>query len=321
MLQYAHTQTLKTFDLSERDKDVYTNSSISNTKPNPIQTSHGQTNVEYLASRIVIFVMTRYRIKMNLKELPDFVQKILIQIIENNGFSDYSVEIGSGSQAGDGFLSKLYKFTITEEKHDKILVLVCKLAPLNKIHRKEFFSDILFNREALFYDKLMPIFDNFQVGKNVPEDNQFQSYPKCYGSLIDDENEQYTIILEDLRPQGYEMWNKAQPSPIENVRLAMRELGKFHGLSVAMKNQKPTEFSEFKQVTNAYIVFLQSKNVRGAHYAAYDRAIESLKNEDHRNIMHHIKDNLLAYVEDCFDDRASERFGVLCHGIVVNLKY
>lgn len=274
-------------------------------------------NVEYSRSNQsccdLSCVNNSFKINMSLIELPSFVQELLFALIEDNGFKDYSVKIEPGSKAGDGFLSKLFKITFKEA--DTILVLVCKIAPLNKTHRKEFFSDILFKREALFYDKFMPIFEKFQREKNIA--TMFQTYAKCYATLIDDVNEQYTIILEDFRHTGFQMWNKAKPSPIENVRLAMRELGKFHGLSVALKDQKPAEFLEFKQTKNVYRTFLQSQNVRNAHFTAYDRAIDSLRSEKHKNIMRHIKDNLLAYVEDCFDDEAADLFGVLCHGMIL----
>lgn len=93
------------------------------------------------------------------------------------------------------------------------------------------------------------------------------------------------------------MWNKSKPSPIENMLLAMRELGKFHGLSIAMKNQNPRDFAEFKKVTDIFRVSCQSKNVLDMYHVSYDRAINSLKSEDHQNIMRHIKTNLLAYME------------------------
>lgn len=111
------------------------------------------------------------------------------------------------------------------------------------------------------------------------------------------------------------MWNKSKPSPIENMLLAMRELGKFHGLSIAMKNQNPRDFAEFKKVTDIFRVSCQSKNVLDMYHVSYDRAINSLKSEDHQNIMRHIKTNLLAYMEDCLGAKAAEPFGVLNHGI------
>lgn len=248
-------------------------------------------------------------------ELPNFAKKLLESTARDNGFRDYSVQIKSGSQAGDGFASEIFSIAITENKSEKRLDLVCKVAPLNKNKRKEFMAEVVFDREASLYDKLMPIFAQFQKEKNVPEADQFLSYPKCYATIADIESEHFAIILEDLRPQGYRMWSKVKPSPIENVRLAMRELGKFHGLSVAMKDQRPQEFAEFKKMKDILKTAIQSENILNMFTSTFDRASSSLKSEDHKNIMRHIKDNITKYLDDCLNDEEADQFGVLCHGI------
>lgn len=248
--------------------------------------------------------------------LPDFVQNLLKQISVENGFSDFSVQIESGSQAVDGFNGTMFRVTINDSKSDRKLDLVCKVAPPNENHRKEFLSGISFIREELFYNKLMPILAKFQDEKHVPIEKQFRAYPKCYASIANDDSEEYAIILEDLRPLEFKMWNKTKVTPIEIVRLTLHELGKFHGVSVAMKAQRPQDFIQFKQITDLFIVSCQTKNLLEMYHASYDRAIKSLRNENHKNIMRHIKDNILAYAKDCLSGEAAERFGVLNHGIL-----
>lgn len=255
-----------------------------------------------------------FSLEMSSNGLPDFAQKLLDPIAKDNGFNDYSVQIKCGSQAGDGFASEIFSITITENNSDKRLDLVCKIAPQNKNYRKEFMSELLFSREALLYDRLLPIFEKFQNERNVPITDQFHSYPKCFGTVADMENEQFAIILEDLRPKGFKLWSKVKTSPIENVRLAMQELGKFHGLSIALKDQKPEVFDEFKGATDLLKIFFQSKNSQIMFNNSYDRAINSLKNEDHKNIVRHIKSNLMAYLDSCMTGGDSDEFCVLGHG-------
>lgn len=252
---------------------------------------------------------------MSSNELPDFVGDLLKLITKEHGFVNYSVEVKCGSQAGDGFTSQLLCIIVTEDTSDKRLDLVCKMAPLDKNYRREFYSELMFSREALLYQKLLPIFAEFQDEKNVPENERFVSYPKCYATKIDEQKEQFAIILEDLRPRGFKLWDKAIPSPIANARLTMQELGKLHGLSIAMKDQKPKEFEEFKKVKDVMKLCVQSNSIRKFFDSAFDRAINSLKSEEHRNIMTHIKSNFVAYVEDCLNDDDSNEFGVLCHGM------
>lgn len=251
--------------------------------------------------------------------IPDFVQVLLDRIIAENGFSDYRMEIKQGSQTGDGFLSELSSITIAEHnKSDKKLDIVCKIAPLNKNRRQEFFSHLVFDREAIFYTKVMPSFAKFQQEKNVPRIDQFVSYPKCYAAICDDENEHYVIIMEDLRPQGFEMWNKAIPAPIENMHLIMRELGKFHGLSIAMKDQRPDEFADFTKLADISETFFQSKNMQSMFDASFDRAIKALKKEEHKNIMRAMKSDTLGHFRSCLNKEISCRFGVVSHGIFIS---
>lgn len=251
---------------------------------------------------------------MDHKNLPNYVYELLTKIANLNGFTDYSVHVNDGSQPGDGFSSSLFRTSISENKSDKKLDLVCKVVPSSKKHRQEFFSDNAFKNEARFYHKLMPILAKFQENKNLSKHDQFLAYPKCYGSIIDDEHERYVIILEDLCPFGFEMWNKAKPTSIENVRITMHELGKFHGLSFALKDQKPDEFAEFKQIKNIYREAFQSEKVQGMFLNVLDHAIHLLKNDEHKTIVQHVKCNIERYSEDCLNDEVSDRFGVLCHG-------
>lgn len=247
--------------------------------------------------------------------LPSYIQSLLDQIIEKNGIQNYSIEIKQGSQVGDGFMSELSCIKIkNNDNSEKNLEIVCKIAPLNANRRKEFFSNLVFSRESYFYTKVMPAFVEFQSEKNVPTTNQFCAVPKCYAAISDDDTEQYVIMMEDLRPFGFKMWNKAKAAPIECMRLVMRELGKFHGLSIAMKDQKPKEFAEFKKLNDISQIFFQSTNMQGMFDASFDRAINALKNENHKDIMRSLKKNTLVHFQTCLNDEVTNRFGVVSHG-------
>lgn len=251
---------------------------------------------------------------MNFSDLPKFIQNLLNEIVIEENFSDYSMKIKSGAEPGDGFSCELISVIISDNLSDKRLDILCKIAPFDEIQRKDFLSHILFNREALFYNELMPIFVKFQNEENVPKTDQFLSIPKCFKTVSDDEQGQYAILMEDLRPQGFKMCNKFTTLPIDNLRLAMRELGKFHGLSVAMKHQKPNEFAQFKRVTDIVKIFTQSANMKQTFDKFFDRAIQSLNNEMHKDIMRDIKVNFQAYLDYCIRNETTSRFGVLSHG-------
>lgn len=175
--------------------------------------------------------------------------------------------------------------------------------------------DVAFSREVAFYTKLMPCFAKFADEKHLTKNDQFLTYPKCYASTIDDENEQYAIILEDLRPQGFKMWDTLKISQLENVQFAMRELGKFHGISIASKDQMPKKIAEFEQFTDIIRISLKSKNMQNMYLKSYDHGIASLESENHKIILGDIKENFLTYFDELLNEESATHFGVICHGI------
>lgn len=249
------------------------------------------------------------------KKLPEYVNELFTKIAQENGFTrSFSMEISTGSELGDGFSSEIFRITMSDEGKVEKLHLVCKIAPSNVNFRREFLLDENFRREALFYENFMPILAKFQEEKQLPFDDQFRAYPKCYGTIIDDVNERYVIVLEDLKSFGFKMWSRAKPTTIENARMTMRELGKFHGLSMAMKQQMPNEFDAIKKVKSFDEYRLKSQHIVNMIQDSYEQAINALRNPNHKSILRHFQNNIRQSILHCFDEKAIDRFGVLCHG-------
>lgn len=250
-----------------------------------------------------------------LSKIPDYVQEILANIAQENGFSEYLLEVNPGCKPGDGFLSELFRVKIYDkENNNKKLELVCKIGPSNENNEMDTFTVTAFKNEALFYAKIMPTFAKFQEEKNLPKDEQFRSLPKCYATLVNEELKRYVIVLEDLRPYGFQMWDKFKLTPIENLRLIMCELGKFHGVSIAMKDQRPDDFAVVKQARDMLKISFETETIREMFKSGFDLSINSLKKEQHKTVMRNLKDNMLKYVEDCLNAEKTDDLAVLCHG-------
>lgn len=251
--------------------------------------------------------------RMAKKDLPKYVEELLERTVRRIGAEDYSIWINQ-AQPGDGFTSEIFSASIVQHSNDQKFDVLCKVAPINEIHRQVFSVDELFRREVHFYNELMPMFEAFQNEKNLLKSDQFLSYPKCYAAVAEDDSQQYAIIMDDLRSQQYRMWDKSKSPLIENLKLTLSELGKFHALSIALKDQKPNLFEECKKVKDFRRTLYNTKNMLGMVNAMFDRAINSLKCHDHKNAMRQIQQNFIIYLNDCLDDVVSDRFGVLCHG-------
>lgn len=256
---------------------------------------------------------------MSTANIPDYIHKVVDEIAQNHNFSNFRTVITPSSVSGYG--SDMFSIKVNESGSDNQLCILCKLAPAEESRRRECISKIIFKREALFYDKIVPIFAKFQDEKNVPKQNQFSSYPKCYATVIDDKSESYAILMEDLQPHNFNEWEKPNATPIEHLRLMMRELGKFHGLSFALKDQRPEEFAEFKKLSDTLRDFIQSEIVQKLFNDSFDLAISSLKLDEHKNIVCDIKNNLMPHLEFCVDNETTDRFGVISHGILNIFKF
>lgn len=252
--------------------------------------------------------------EMSKRELASYAHRLLNKIAKEHGFRNYTIQEVCVSQPGESVAGEIFRILISETKNDKRLQLVCKVPPFDKQLFNELNLSVAFEREILFYSQLMPAFVKFQKEKNLQENEQFRCYPKCYGTWMDGEKEEYAIVLEDLRPRGFKKVEKSKLLQSEQLHLAMIELGKFHGLSFAMKDQKPNEFCEYQKLTDLSITLCQSLSMQTAFENAFDRAIDSLKNEEHKNIMRHVKGHFLLYSMDCFDAKCSDSFKVVGHG-------
>lgn len=249
-----------------------------------------------------------------LKNLPTYIDDLLTKIAHENAFKKFTAQINQGSKPGDGFGGEILSVVILDNDGDKRLNLVCKIAPFSQNRRAEMSSSLFFRNEAIWYERFMPIFEKFQTEKNLSLSDQFRCSPKCYATLIDDENERYVIILEDLRPMKFEMWNKAELPPIENLRMTLCELGKFHGLSYALKDQRPNEFEQFKLPHYARLELLKSDVMKKMTAQSIDSTVDTLKCSEHKNIARYLLSNIVNCLTEYYEEGANSGFGILCHG-------
>lgn len=256
-----------------------------------------------------------------MSELPNYLLTILDEIAKKEGFFNYTTVTRPGSNAGDNFLGELISVALkgkrwdnNKSQTDDTLNLLCKLAPSNPKRRIEFLSSLFFGRETSFYNDVCSKFVNFQNEKGLSKEDQFLSFPKCYAAMADDAKEQYAIVMQDLRFAGYEMWPKNKPVPVENIRLVMKELAKFHAISFVMKDQRPEEFANYTKLDDISKYFFARENMKNMFGTCFDRAIKALRNPEHQKIYLDLKGNTFKYFDSCLNEKVSEKFGVITHG-------
>lgn len=249
--------------------------------------------------------------------LPDYITKALHKIAKQANFVSYDFDTKSATNHGDNFGGSLLAVTVngtcTVDGKDvpKALHLVCKLTPTNENRQEVFISKLAFEREIYVYAKLLPILVAFQREKGLSDDESFLVFPKIYASEVDTETGAFILIMENLRAKNFEMWSKDRAIPLEHELLVMNELGKFHGISIAMKDQRPTEFAQFKKLTDIFGVFLQGK-MKSFIYKSIKQATDVLVNPKHKQIMENF--DHVSSIERLFSSEYSDKFGVISHG-------
>ncbi|CAH1101896.1 unnamed protein product [Psylliodes chrysocephalus] len=162
------------------------------------------------------------------------VQKGLIdKIAKENGFNDYELTTNKGTEKGDNFLGILTTVTIKNGK-DK-LELILKSAHQNEVFRKAAALRAAYLREIYLYENILTEFKKYQEIHNVVD--VFDNYAKIYGSSTVEESE--CLIMENLKTQGYQLWNKQQPMNSEHISAVLKGYAKFHGTCMAMKHKNP----------------------------------------------------------------------------------
>lgn len=252
--------------------------------------------------------------------LPEHITNRLHKIAKSEGFSDYKIETKAGSNHGDNFLGVMTSVTLTGTRglngksRAEELHLIIKLPPSNETRQKNFKTDLVFDREVYMYSKVLPAFVRFQQEKGLSEADSFLSFPKVYSCEEDFENNTYILIMEDLRPKNYQMWPKEKTVPLNHELLVMKELGKLHGISFAMKDQRPNEFDEFKGIKDTLSELVLHGKMRSFMNKSIERAANVLKNPEHKKLMLNFRKTYVETIDDFLAGPLSKEFGVINHG-------
>uniref|UniRef100_A0A182VRI2 CHK kinase-like domain-containing protein n=1 Tax=Anopheles minimus TaxID=112268 RepID=A0A182VRI2_9DIPT len=146
---------------------------------------------------------------------------------------------------GDAYLSELYRIQLTGEPNEPdrepmVVNVVVKTIPKNVGRRNTFRSADFFRNEANFYNVVLKELYRFQDSRNPK--NPFKDIDRCFVAYTDGVND--FIAMDDLGQYGYKTASRAKGVGLEECQRCMRALGRFHALSLAMKEQEPDRFHE-----------------------------------------------------------------------------
>lgn len=151
------------------------------------------------------------------------------------GSESETYEVSPGAPIGANWISSVYRITVSNQRPSSYFI---KCLPASEARRTAMQSSVFFKNEARFYSRVLPEFVKFQEDKCLT--SPFHSVAKIYH--ISEE----MIVMEDMKARGYIMLDKKQSLDMPHICLVLKELGRFHGLSIAVKNQNPQKFADLK---------------------------------------------------------------------------
>lgn len=260
---------------------------------------------------------------MPFEGLPDFVADHLQRIAKQQGFVDgYEVKHESASKVGDSYNAdllsiKLLGYRSTNGSVDLVqneLALICKIQPKNVGRRENCGSAILFRQEVYMYKVLLPALAAFQQEHEVPADIAFTCFPKCYVAIHEEGSSDSVIILEDLRASGFEMWNKKKPTEFEIVRLLMEQIGRFHGLSIAIRHRDPEVFKNILNMPSILTDLATTPGLSMLLQLSFTQTLSLMDNaEDLQSVAGLATDCMKIFLDGVNAERLGN-YGVLSHG-------
>ncbi|XP_026472445.1 uncharacterized protein LOC113376659 [Ctenocephalides felis] len=250
--------------------------------------------------------------------LPKHVVKLIEETTQELGLKKWEYYIEPGSKKGDNYIGLIYRVIVTGLNFKGATVklsLIAKLAPENEIRREKYQVEDCFAREKLTYESVLPEMTKIQKQQNISSDDRFISDMKCY--RISTEKGKECILMEDITTKGYQMWDRNKPLDLDHAVLAMQQLGKFHAISFALKDQKPELFKKFSNLED--VVFSNEEYFTDLipYFNLFiDKAIDTLDDNEigARDKMQEFKKHFMKIMFDGVKASLAEPYAVVCHG-------
>lgn len=240
----------------------------------------------------------------------DLIAYHIHEIAKREGFVEYKFETKAGSNDGDNFLGIMTAITLRGTKIGQITIeelhLLCKTPQAIGKNR-------LFRREIYVYSKLLPAFVEFQRDHGLSDTDRFLLFPKVYACEANETNGTYILIMQDLRAEHFKMWPREDTLPLDHQLFILRELGKLHGISFAMKAQRPQQFDQFKCLRDES--FEDDLRLKAGTFIKMEieRAVNALNDVRHKRMMERFQCTYPKMVHEYILGEMSDEFAVITH--------
>jgi Holliday junction resolvase-like predicted endonuclease len=243
------------------------------------------------------------------------IKSWLEMVLKKENLINISVNILGTSEKGDGYMGDIifvFVSGVREDGFTKEYNLALKCSKRSPALRNSLSIMHIYLNEIFVYNEIFPNFIKFQRSKGIRE--VFDSFPKCYGMFRGEDVE--VLVLEDLKKSGYELWPRKEPLKRKHIDLVVNEHGKFHAISVVMKEQQPDKFQAMVHVLEENLMKLSGAGDMGMVFkSAVDEVYDLLKNDLDEDVMERWK-NFAEQINHLFNEMSKNIKGlrVIIHG-------
>lgn len=240
-------------------------------------------------------------------------QSLLYSLISKLGIENYTLNVTRGNARGDNYLGVIAKVQVKTKSASWYWIVKC--APEASEFRMFVPLTTVYGREVYVYEKILTEYQKFQEEKGIRQ--QFRSYAKYYTSVLEEPFE--TIIMEDMKEIGYKLCNRQDPLDYDHVLLAMREYGRFHALSFAIRDQKPELFLEFQNNIPEvfYDILVENEGSKKLLNYQCDRVADSFEETDKKcayDKFINFQSHMFEYVGKAVAGENAGSYAVISHG-------
>ncbi|EFA06721.1 hypothetical protein TcasGA2_TC009652 [Tribolium castaneum] len=187
---------------------------------------------------------------------------------------DYKLDIGGNTTKGDGYLGEVTFLKV--ETSGKTYDLVIKSAKKSDELRKQTPIKEAYDREIFFYSKIFPLLDEFQRQRGVQK--AFSNVPKCFS--VSSELTREAVILQNLKSDGFELHDRKQAMNLDHVLMVFRNYGKYHALSLGLKEKKPAVFNSLgRNLNDLFGLFITKADLIGVYRKEFEHVKTLLEPE------------------------------------------
>lgn len=218
-------------------------------------------------------------------DIADFrapAQELCRNILTEKGYTNCTVQVEAVGQKGDNYVANVKRLSVQQDdvNNGEPFKMIVKLAPNNEQLREMMNTAIAFTNEIIIYKELFPKFEELQDEAGIPKYERL-IYPTCYGTINDIPEE--TMFLQDIKELGFVMLDRFVSLTDEQIKLALKELAKFHSLSYVLNIKEPKTFDCYKnKLINIWAMNTNTKEMDEFIASIANDVDEIIENEEYK---------------------------------------